>query len=192
MNECSCERHNLVKIVSRACAACLIMFLSACRDPETSSPTVPNNTGNPTSDEGTLISEWKTLTADQWASRLTDDEYYVTREKGTEPPFSGEYWKTKTKGRYHCVCCDAPLFDSDSKFESGTGWPSFFQATDPGAVEEHEDRSLGIPRTEVTCRRCSAHLGHVFDDGPEPTGQRYCMNSTALRLRPRRLPSPEK
>ena len=141
------------------------------------------------SEEETPTVEWATLTADQWASRLTADEYYVTREKGTEPPFSGDYWKTKTEGRYHCICCDAPLFDSMSKFDSGTGWPSFFQAAEPDAVEEHEDRSLGISRTEVTCRRCSAHLGHVFDDGPEPTGQRYCMNSTALKLRPRRASS---
>ena len=192
MSDCSCKPHNLFAIAPRACAAFIILFLPACHDAETSSPTVPTHAGDLESVEGPRISEWKTLTADQWASRLTDDEYYVTREKGTEPPFSGDYWKTKTEGRYHCICCDAPLFDSTSKFDSGTGWPSFFQAAEPDAVEEHEDRSLVFSRTEVTCRRCNAHLGHVFDDGPEPTGQRYCMNSIALKLRPRRPSSLEK
>ena len=189
MSDCSCERHKLVGIVPRACAAFLIICLPGCRDSTPSSPAQSAQPGILDSVEETPAVEWATLTADDWASRLTDDEYYVTREKGTERPFSGKYWKTSVVGLYHCICCDAPLFDSGSKFDSGTGWPSFFEAAEPESLLEHEDGSLGVYRTEVTCRRCGAHLGHVFDDGPEPTGQRYCMNSVALKLRPRR-PSP--
>ncbi|MDH3500190.1 MAG: peptide-methionine (R)-S-oxide reductase MsrB, partial [Acidimicrobiia bacterium] len=109
-------------------------------------------------------------------------QYQVTQQAGTERAFTGEYWNTKAPGVYHCIVCDAPLFDGDTKFDSGSGWPSFWDALDPDAVTLHEDRSLGMVRTEVTCARCGAHLGHLFPDGPQPTGARYCMNSASLRL----------
>ena len=117
--------------------------------------------------------------------RLTPLQYQVTQEAGTERAFTGEYWNTKAPGKYHCIVCDASLFSSSTKYDSGSGWPSFWEALDPAAVELHEDRSYGMVRTEVTCARCGAHLGHLFPDGPQPTGMRYCMNSASLRLEER-------
>ena len=114
--------------------------------------------------------------------RLTPLQYRVTQEAGTERAFSGEYWDTKDPGTYRCVVCDTPLFSSDTKYDSGSGWPSFYEALDSDAVELHVDRSFGMVRTEVTCAKCGAHLGHVFPDGPQPTGERYCMNSASLSL----------
>lgn len=119
---------------------------------------------------------------DYWRQRLTEAEYYVTRQHGTERPFSHPYNNEKAKARYNCVCCGEPLFASDAKFDSGTGWPSFFQPISKGAVAEHQDRSLFMRRTEVRCANCDAHLGHVFPDGPQPTGLRYCMNGVALKI----------
>jgi peptide-methionine (R)-S-oxide reductase len=120
----------------------------------------------------------------EWKTVLTREQYRVLRKHGTERAFTGEYWNTKTPGTYLCAACGAMLFESDTKFDSGSGWPSYFKPVSEQAVETHNDRSLGMPRTEVQCARCGGHLGHMFPDGPQPTGLRYCINSASLELKP--------
>ena len=117
-----------------------------------------------------------------WRDKLTEEEYKVCREKGTEQPFTGEYWDTTEDGVYHCRCCGEALFMSDSKFDAGCGWPSFFRPADAEVVEEASDHTHGMTRTEIMCKKCGSHLGHVFEDGPQPTGLRYCVNSVSVKL----------
>ncbi|XP_045713958.1 methionine-R-sulfoxide reductase B2, mitochondrial [Phyllostomus hastatus] len=142
-------------------------------------------------DAGSLTKHEPSLAKSEWRKKLTPEQFYVTREKGTEPPFSGIYLNNRESGMYHCVCCDSPLFSSEKKYCSGTGWPSFSEAHGTSGSDESNtgilrrvDTSLGSVRTEVVCKQCEAHLGHVFPDGPGPSGQRFCINSVALKFKP--------
>jgi peptide-methionine (R)-S-oxide reductase len=151
--------------------ALVAISISACAQSDKKSGKSPDN--------GSSIEQIK-LSEEEWKERLSEEEYYVLREQGTERAFTGKYWDNKKKGTYLCAACKLPLFASNTKFRSGTGWPSFYELINETNVGEHRDTSLGMLRSEVHCARCGGHLGHVFEDGPQPTGLRYCINSVSL------------
>ncbi|XP_027063596.1 peptide methionine sulfoxide reductase B1, chloroplastic [Coffea arabica] len=149
-----------------------------------SSPSSPK----PDSAQATSNVDYSSLSEEEWKKQLTEEQFHITRQKGTERAFTGEYWNTKTPGTYHCICCETPLFESSTKFDSGTGWPSYYKPIGNNVKSKLDLSIIFMPRQEVLCAVCGAHLGHVFDDGPPPTGNRYCINSASLKLKPSKGP----
>lgn len=156
------------------------ILLQSCQA-QTKSTTNPEETK---SNMSTTHNNPQGMSEEEWKKILTPEQYRILREKGTERAFTGEYWNHHENGKYNCAACGAPLFDSGSKFDSGCGWPSYFKPTESGSITEHIDKSHGMIRTEVTCSKCGGHLGHVFTDGPAPTGLRYCINSASIQFVP--------
>ncbi len=159
---------HLIRIIKASVSLAIVFHLAACN--------AQTNNKSQTNDNPDRVMK----TEEEWKKELSAEEYRILREKGTEPAFSGKYWDNHKDGVYHCAACGNPLFDAETKFESGTGWPSFYQPIEEDNVATETDKSYGMVRTEVLCNRCGGHLGHVFEDGPEPTGLRYCINSAAL------------